>query len=224
MRILIVEDDLSVAKGISYRLQDRGHTTDVLHDGTDADSYLRGDENDVVVLDITLPGLDGLRVLRNMRQRGDTRPVLLLTALSDTHDRVAGLDAGADDYLVKPFEMDELEARLRALSRRKDKTIRLEQRFGPLVMDLEARQLFHDGTALDLPRLEAMAIEVLMLAEGRIVPKSRLIESLYGTGADVEESAAEVLISRLRKRIRRYGVDIRAQRGLGYHLVETTTS
>ena len=116
MRIAIVEDNINVAKGIAYRLQDRGHATDILHDGIAADAFLRTDGNDLIVLDINLPNLDGVSILRNMRARGDKRPVLLLTANNDTSNLVAGLDAGADDYLTKPFEMEVLEARLRALA------------------------------------------------------------------------------------------------------------
>lgn len=220
MRVLIVEDDQSVAKGISYRLQDRGHAIDLLHDGADADEYLRGDDNDVIILDITLPRLDGVSVLRNMRARGDERPVLLLTAHTETRDRVRGLDAGADDYLTKPFEMDELEARLRALSRRKAREIRQVARFGPLTMDIDARQVSCGDAALDLPRREVTLLEALLTVDGRTVSKASLIGSVYGTGADVDESAVEVLVSRLRKRLKPVGVDIRARRGLGYHLEE----
>ncbi|WP_320414778.1 response regulator transcription factor [Palleronia sp. THAF1] len=106
MRIVVVEDDISVAKGIGYYLQDAGHTVDLLHEGAEADAFLAHDDADIVVMDINLPGIDGIAILRRMRDRGDTRPVLLLTARSDTGDKVAGLDAGADDYLSKPFEMD----------------------------------------------------------------------------------------------------------------------
>ena len=128
MRIVLVEDNESLAAGIRYRLQDAGHAVDVLDDGLAASSYLATDNADLVILDINLPGRDGLDLLKDMRQRGDARPVLLLTARSETVDRVEGLDAGADDYLVKPFEMVELEARIRALSRRKPQTFRTRVR------------------------------------------------------------------------------------------------
>jgi two-component system OmpR family response regulator len=107
MRIVVVEDNISVAKGICYHLQDAGHAVDMLHDGADADAFLRGDGADMIVLDINLPGKDGLSILRGLRARGDQRPVLMLTARAETNDKVAGLDAGADDYLGKPFEMQE---------------------------------------------------------------------------------------------------------------------
>ena len=112
MRIILVEDNETLAKGISYRMEDAGHSVDVLNDGSVADLYLKTDRGDVVILDINLPGMDGLAVLRNMRARGDKRPVIMLSARSDTRTRVAGLDMGADDYLVKPFDLRELVARI----------------------------------------------------------------------------------------------------------------
>ena len=218
MRIAIVEDNKSVAKGISYRLEDRGHATDLIHDGSDADQFLQSDSNDIIILDVNLPHLDGLSVLRNLRARGDGRPVLLLTARSEVDARVAGLDAGADDYLTKPFDMDELEARIRALSRRVSQPIVTGHQFGALVFDTQARSLLAGEAVLDLPRREIALIDALMSAAGRIVAKADLIEQVYGTGADVEDSAIEVHVSRLRKRLRPHGVDIRVQRGLGYRL------
>ncbi|MEL6564693.1 MAG: response regulator transcription factor [Pseudomonadota bacterium] len=218
MRIAIVEDNESVAKGIAYRLEDRGHATDLIHDGVDADAFLQGDANDLVVLDINLPHLDGLSVLRNLRARGDARPVLLLTAQGDVAARVTGLDAGADDYLTKPFDMDELEARIRALLRRRGQEIETTLAFGPLRFAVQTRTVTTGGAALDLPRRELSVIEALMRADGRVLAKAELIEQVYGTGADVEDSAIEVHVSRLRKRLRSHGVDIRAQRGLGYRL------
>ncbi|WP_299694671.1 response regulator transcription factor [uncultured Tateyamaria sp.] len=218
MRIAIVEDNESVAKGIAYRLEDRGHATDLIHDGADADTFLQSDANDLVVLDINLPHLDGLSVLRNLRARGDARPVLLLTAQGDVEARVIGLDAGADDYLTKPFDMDELEARIRALLRRRAQDIETTLTFGPLRLDIQSRSVNSGDGPLDLPRRELSVIEALMRTDGRVVAKADLIEQVYGTGADVEDSAIEVHVSRLRKRLRAHGVDIRAQRGLGYRL------
>ena len=218
MRIILVEDNESLAKGISYRMQDIGHAVDVLHDGLAADEYLRTDGGDVVVLDINLPGLDGLSVLRNMRDRGDERPVIMLSARSDTEERVAGLDMGADDYLVKPFEMEELEARLRALARRKTRAIRNRIELGAVALDLDARQVELGGDPTPIPRREISVLELLLAAQGRTVSKRDLLEHTYGVGADVEESAIEVHVSRLRKRLRPHGVTIAVQRGLGYAL------
>lgn len=216
MRIVLVEDNSGLAKGIAYRMQDAGHAVDIVPDGLQADDFLRNGGGDLVILDINLPGLDGLSILRNMRGRGDDRPVILLTARSGTDERVRGLDSGADDYLVKPFEMAELEARVRALSRRKDHALRDTLEFGPLVLDLGARQVEIGGVPLAMPRREVSVLELLLSANGRIVPKIDLLEHVYGVGADAEESAVEVHVSRLRKRLKPHGLRIVVQRGLGY--------
>lgn len=219
MRIILVEDNASLARGITYRLQDAGHAVDVLDDGEAADSYLRSDQADIVILDINLPGRDGIEVLKAMRARGDDRPVLLLTARADTADRVRGLDAGADDYLVKPFEMVELEARIRALSRRKPLPFRKVMTLGPLVLDLDARQVEIEGQPQAVPRREVSILEALMAADGRNVSKAQLLEHTYGTGTDVDEAAIEAHISRLRKRLKPHGIAIVVSRGLGYAVV-----
>lgn len=220
MRIAIVEDNESVAKGIAYRMQDRGHATDIIDDGRAADEFLRSDGNDIVILDINLPGMDGLAVLRAMRARGDMRPVLLLTALSETGDKVAGLDAGADDYLVKPFKMDELEARVRALARRIPQSLQQEIRLGRLVYIPDTRTATLDAKPLDLPRRELALLDALLRSRTGTKSKSDLLEALYGTGADVAESAIEAHVSRLRKKLEEAGLEIRNQRGLGYALKE----
>ena len=218
MRIAIVEDNEALANGIAYRLRDRGHAVDILNDGRDADAFLSRDGADLVVLDLNLPGLDGLEVLRAMRRRGDSTPVILLTARSETAERVAGLDAGADDYLTKPFEMDELEARLRAMARRKNLEFAAFDRLGPLVFDRDGRQLVLDQTPLDVPRKEIATLECLLERRGRIVSKAQLITHVYGTGSDAEDSAIEPHVSRLRKRLEPFGIRIRTARGLGYML------
>ncbi|MGR3661194.1 MAG: response regulator transcription factor [Paracoccaceae bacterium] len=221
MRIAIVEDNINVAKGIAYRLEDRGHATDILHDGISADAFLRNDGNDLIILDINLPGMDGLSILRSLRARGDQRPVLLLTANDEIAQRVNGLDCGADDYLTKPFAMEELEARLRALARRKGTALKRELRFGDLVFDLSNWSVTCGDTVLEIPRRELALLEMLMSSGGRMVSKSMLLDHLYGTGADVESSAIEVHVSRLRKRLLPCGVEIQMQRGLGYQLAKS---
>ncbi len=222
MRIVLVEDNESLAAGISYRLQDLGHSVDRLDDGDHADQHLRDDGADLVILDINLPGMDGLRILSRMRDRGDERPVLLLTARADTDDLVRGLDAGADDYLIKPFQMAELEARIRALSRRRPHALRETLTFGGMVLDLGARQVEIGGQVQRIPRREVSLLERLMASTGRMVPKSDLLDHTYGTGADIEEAAIEAHISRLRKRLRPHGIAIQMQRGLGYCLAMDT--
>lgn len=218
MRIVIVEDNETLAKAIAYRMRDRGHAADVLGDGDAADAYLAREGADLLVLDLNLPGRSGLDILRALRARGDGTPVIILTARSEIDDRVAGLDAGADDYLVKPFEMDELEARIRALSRRKDLSYGPRETIGRLTFDRNARQVSANGSVLDIPRRELAVLECLLERRGRIVSKSSLTDHVYGVGADVEESAVEPHVSRLRKRLLPHGVTIKTARGLGYML------
>lgn len=219
VRILIIEDNESVAKGIAYRFQDRGHATDLIYDGLDADEFLKSDNNDIIILDINLPSLNGIEVLSNLRNRNDQRPVLLLTAKGDVESRVLGLDAGADDYLSKPFDMNELEARVRALLRRKSEKIQTTLEFGQLSFNANSRQFQAKSESLDLPRKELALLEKLITSHERVISKNNLIEHVYGTGADVEESAIEAHLSRLRKRLKPYLIEIQVQRGLGYKLI-----
>ncbi len=218
MRIAIIEDNETLANAIAYRLKDRGHAADVLYDGDEADRFLSQEGADLVVLDINLPGRSGLEILKALRQRNDGTPVILLTARSDTSDRVAGLDMGADDYLVKPFEMDELEARIRALSRRKNLEYGVKESIGGLEFDRTTRQVSANGEPLEVPRREVSVLECLLESRGRIVSKSRLIDHVYGVGADIDETAIEPHVSRLRRRLAAHGVSIKTARGLGYML------
>ncbi len=221
MRIVVVEDNISVAKGLRYHLQDAGHAVDLLHDGAEAAAFLTHDDADIVVLDINLPQTDGLTILRQMRARGDLRPVLLLTAQSETRHKVQGLDAGADDYLSKPFEMEEFVARIRALSRRTAAPSKPMLSIGGVTFDQTSRMIASFDGPLDIPRREVALFERLLLAGGRIVSKQLLLDSLYGTGADVDEPVVEVYVSRLRKRLHPHGVQITVKRGLGYMMQAT---
>lgn len=218
MRIVLIEDNLDLANGIAHRLRDRGHAVDILHDGDEADTFLSQESADLVVLDINLPGKSGLDVLRAMRRRADGTPVILLTARSDTQERVDGLDAGADDYLIKPFEMDELEARLRAMARRRNLVYAARESLGALVFDRTSRQLLNRDQGLDVPRKEIATLECLLELRGRIVSKQNLTAHVYGTGAEVDDSAIEPHVSRLRRRLEPYGIRIKTARGLGYML------
>ncbi|WP_300581452.1 response regulator transcription factor [Marivita sp.] len=218
MRIAVIEDNEALAHGIAFRLRDRGHSVDLLHDGAEADAFLAQEGADLIVLDLNLPGLDGIEVLRALRRRGDGTPVILLTARSETAERVVGLDAGADDYLTKPFEMDELEARLRAMARRKNLEFSVRDELGPLVFDRVGRQLLQDNQVIDVPRKEVATLECLLERRGRLVSKAQLITHVYGVGSDSDDSAIEPHVSRLRKRLEPFGIRIKTARGLGYML------
>ena len=222
MRIVVVEDNQSLRKGIAYRLSDDGHAVDALDHGDAADLFLRQEDFDLVILEINLPGRAGLDLLRDMRRRDDPRPVILLTARSATEDRVRGLDAGADDYLVKPFAMDELAARVRALGRRKDIAPTRAVAVGDLTLDVETPLLMSRSGALDVPRRELMILVALAEAGGRPVSKETLLNKVYGTGSSTDDKVVEVYVSRLRGRLRKHGVTIRVHRGIGYALVTET--
>ena len=223
MRILLVEDNTSLRKGITYRLSDEGHAVDALADGEAAATFLRQETCDLVILDINLPGRSGLELLTEMRQRNDPRPVILLTARSSTEDRVAGLDAGADDYLVKPFAMDELAARVRALARRKATAPRTEMALGPLTLSLDPLQLLHEAEPIPLPRRELSMLAALALSRGRPLSKDQLLDAIYGTGSDTDAKVIEVYVSRLRKRLAPFGVKLIVARGIGYSLKAAQT-
>lgn len=221
MRIVLAEDNISLARGIKNALRDQGHAVDHLDDGQDADTFLRQESCDVAVIDVNLPRLSGLQIIRQLRARGDTTPVLILTAMGKTSDRVEGLDAGADDYLVKPFEMAELFARLRALARRRPEVAQTRETFAGLVYDRQSRTVFAGERNLDLPRRELALFELLLDHKGRLLDKDRIGLALYGAGAAVEANAVELLVSRLRRKIEGTGATIRTARGLGYMLDET---
>lgn len=218
MRIILVEDNRSLAKGIEDALRDLGHGVDHLDDGLAADGFLRMETADVAIIDINLPGLSGMELTKRMRSRGDTTPVLMLTAMGKTSDRVVGLDAGADDYLVKPFEMAELLARLRALTRRRPQIMPDQETLGDLVYDRQQRVIFHDDKRIDLPRRELALFELLLDHKGKLLDRERIFSSLYGAGAEVEANAIELLVSRLRRKLDGTGVEIKTARGLGYML------
>jgi len=218
MRIALIEDNDGLRKGITYCLQDEGHAVDAIEDGDAADAFLAQEGGDLIILDINLPGMSGLDVLANLRKRGDVRPVILLTARARTEDRVKGLDLGADDYLVKPFAMEELAARVRAFGRRKPVPLRRSMDVGPLSLDLDGPKLSHGGTMLDVPRRELLLFTALAEANGGPVSKSSLLDSLYGAGSSTDEKVIEVYVSRLRKRLARFGVGIQVIRGIGYAL------
>jgi two-component system, OmpR family, response regulator len=218
MRIVLIEDNEMLARGVANALRDLGHAVDWLPDGDEGDSFLARQGADVAIIDVNLPGQDGIQLVRAMRIRGDATPVILLTARGETQNRVLGLNAGADDYLVKPFAMAELIARVRALARRGRGIAPQVERLGALAFDRSARRLTVEDRPIELPRRELALFEVLLDNSGRVVSKERIGESLYGTGSEIDLNAIELLVSRLRRKLAGSGVEIRTARGLGYML------
>lgn len=218
MRILIIEDDPVLADGLTRSLKAADYAVDCLGDGAEADHVLSGQDYDLVILDLGLPRLDGFEVLRRLRRRGSRTPVLVLTARDAVEDRVKGLDLGADDYLAKPFDLAELEARLRALIRRGQSGGGSIIEHGALKLDTAGRRATLDGVPLELSARELGVLEVLMLRSGRVVNKEQLAEKLYGWDEEVGANAIEVYVHRLRRKLEPAGVTIRTIRGLGYLL------
>lgn len=217
MHVLLVEDDLVLADGIARILRGHGMVVDVVHSGDDADRALSSREVSVVVLDIGLAGIDGFEVVRRLRARGSTMPVLLLTARDDVQDRVRGLEIGADDYLVKPFAAPELVARLKALVRRSNPRA-AEQQIGRLQLDPFSRRALVDGQPVDLSAREWAVLEYLIQNASRVVSKQQIIDAILPWGEEVTLNAVEVYVSRIRSKIASAGIAIKTIRGFGYLL------
>ena len=218
MRILIAEDDATLADGLQRTLRQAGHVVDWAKNGGEADAALGTHEFDLLILDISLPRLSGFEVLRRLRARDSRLPVLLLTALDSVNDRVRGLDAGADDYLVKPFQFAELEARARALTRRGRSGAPTLIRHGRLSYDQVGRAAELDGQRLELSARELSLLELFLLRPGKLVHKDQLVDHLCEWGEEVSANAIEVYVHRLRKKLAPGGVRISTVRGVGYCL------
>jgi two-component system OmpR family response regulator/two-component system response regulator TctD len=217
MRILLAEDDPVIADGLARTLRKAGYAVDHVANGADADAALLGQSFDLVILDLGLPKLSGIEVLKRLRCRRSAVPVLVLTAQDGVEDRVRGLDAGADDYVCKPCALPELVARVRALTRRgTGMPTRIE--LGSLSYDQADRLATIAGQVVDLSARELGLLEVLMLRVGRLVSKEQLIDCLCGWGEEVSSNAIEVYIHRLRRKLEPSGVRIMTVRGLGYCL------
>ena len=219
MRILIAEDDQVLADGLMRSLRTHGAAVDHVATGTEADTaLLTNTEFDLLILDLGLPKLHGLEVLKRLRARGQTLPVLILTAADSIEERVKGLDYGADDYMAKPFALTELEARVRALTRRGMGAASATIKHGPLEYDQTGRVASIDGKMVDLSARELGLLEVLLQRSGRLVSKEQLVERLCEWGEEVSNNAIEVYIHRLRKKIEKGPIRIATVRGLGYCL------
>jgi two-component system, OmpR family, response regulator len=218
MRILIAEDDSLLADGLTRALRLAGYATDSVRDGKAADSALTTQQFDLLILDIGLPGLDGFQVLKRLRERKLTMPVLILTALDAVENRVRGLDLGADDYLVKPFELSELEARVRALTRRARGNPGSTLTHGELVFDPVGRLASVAGQPLELSAREIALLEIFLARTGRVVNKEQIIDLLCQWGEEVSANAVEVYVHRLRKKLEPANLKLTTLRGLGYCL------
>ena len=218
MRILIAEDDPSIAESLLRSLRHAGYAVDCVRNGEDADAALEANEFGLLILDIGLPRKSGLEVLRRLRARKSAMPVLILTALDSVTDRVVGLDAGADDYLAKPFELAELEARVRALTRRGMAGGSALINLGSLSYDQIGRTARVNGAAVELSARELNLLEIFLQRMGRLVSKDQLVNHLCEWGEEVSGNAIEVYVHRLRKKLEPGGVRIVTVRGLGYSL------
>ena len=218
MRVLIVEDDPVLADGLLHVLRQSRYAVTHENNGKRADHLLAVQEFDLVILDMGLPDMDGVEVLRRLRHRKKKVPVLILTARDEVQDRVLGLDLGADDYLTKPFDLPELEARVRSLLRRGQAASGAQLQAGSLCLDTVGHRATLDGKPLELTSRELSVLEILMLREGRVVSKEQLSEQLSGLGEEVSDNAIEVYMHRLRKNLGTGNISIRTVRGLGYLL------
>lgn len=214
MRILLVEDDPALGEGIRTALKPEGYTVDWLQDGASALHALSHESFDLCVLDLGLPRMDGLEVLRRLRRADNPLPVLVLTARDATADRIAGLDAGADDYLIKPFDVAELKARLRALLRRSFGRAQPALEYRGIRLEPESQQVTFRGAPVNLARKEFLLLHELLAQPGRVLTRDRLQQVLYGWDEEVESNALEVHVHHLRKKL--FPELIRTVRGVGY--------
>ena len=216
MRILLVEDDEPLSAALSSSLRGANYVVDCVYRGKEALAMLTAEQTDIVILDLGLPDMDGLEVLRQIRQKVKDMPVIILTARDKVTDKILGLDAGADDYLPKPFDMDELFARLRVLERRLGTASTAMVKIGEVALNTQTLELTVAGEAVSLPRRELMLLKVLMENGGRIQPKQKLESRLYEWGDEVSSNTIEVHIHHLRKKLPENF--IKTIRGVGYSI------
>lgn len=218
MRILITEDDATLAEALQFSLKQCGYAVDWVSNGGAADEALKDDVFGLLILDLGLPKLDGFEVLRRLRRRNPALPVLILSGREDPEEKVLGLDLGADDYLVKPFSLSELQARVRALLRRRQGNAAPSVSYGSLSFDSVNRRASIDGHTLTLSAQETGMLEALLSRFGRVVSKEQLVEQLYSYDHEVSHNAIEVYVHRLRKKLAGAGVTVLTQYGRGYLL------
>ena len=220
MRILVVEDEATLRAQLVQAIADAGHTVEAAADGREA--HYQVEDFDAVVLDLGLPLLDGLSVLRRWRAAGRNMPVLILTARSAWQEKVAGIDAGADDYLAKPFHMEELLARLRALLRRQGEHASAQWHCGPIQLDTRAARVMVDAQPLQLTSHEFKLLALLMQRKGEVLSRTELAEHIYAHDSDRDSNTIEVFVGRLRKKLPAGSIE--TVRGLGYRLVDAGTA
>ncbi|WP_373576771.1 response regulator transcription factor [Parafannyhessea umbonata] len=220
MNILVVEDERNLADAIVRIVSDAGFNCEAVYDGNAGLNSAESGLYDAVIMDVMLPGMDGIQIVRELRHQGNSIPVLMLTARTSTSDKVAGLDAGADDYMTKPFEAPELLARLRALTRRQGDVVIDTVTFADLTLDLETHDLSCDGRVVHLSGKEFEVLKMLMSSNARVVSKRDLLTRVWGADADASENSVEAYISFLRKKLThvRSKVQITTLRMLGYRL------
>ncbi len=216
MRVLLVEDDLMIGESLSDALQDEAYTVDWVKDGRQAILTIKVQAYDIILLDLGLPKIDGMGVLTVIRDAKIDTPVLIITARDEVKDRIAGLDSGADDYVVKPFELGEVFARMRVLIRRAQGKADNQLSVGNLTLDTAHKRVVMDNTAVDLTAKEYMLLTTFMLAPEKVMSKTKLEDSLYGWGGEVESNAIEFLIHSLRKKLGQER--IKNVRGLGWYI------
>lgn len=218
MRLLLVEDDLPLAEALMSLLVSSGYAVDCVHDGEAAKTLVGAEQFDLMILDLNLPELDGLSVLRAMRAAGNRAAVMILTARGAAEDRVRGLDLGADDYMAKPFDIREFEARVRSLLRRQAGLRSSTVTLGALSLDLTSRQFSANGQDIDLPPRERALLELMVMRAGKVVAKEAIVQSVTSLEDILSDNAIEQYISRLRRRLQPLGLNLRTVRGIGYLL------
>lgn len=222
MQILIIEDEVSLADAITAILKKEQYFVDAVYDGKDGLDYALSGIYDLILLDIMLPKMNGLDVLKALRENGISTPVMLLTARTEVNDKIKGLDCGADDYLTKPFNKGELLARVRALTRRKGEIPSNELKFGDITLNQSTYELSCGNASLKLGAKEFRIMQMLMFSQKSIISKDEFIEKIWGYDSEAEYNSIEVYISFLRKKLGaiRSGIQIKASRGVGYYLEE----